>query len=392
VYVFNSLRSLSFSPHFIVGISMQKGDYFAVDPDEDEDYLDDGRRKRTRRAKETKVYYGNSNSSNMIDTISSVLSREEHRMDGASTLDFVKNVPTDVKDDEGNDAKEEDVGGMGLLAMEKEDLYKVRTAMGSMLRDGRCRRKLASTRLTDDRVDMFKGLSSVESQLSPEEVELKAHEGEEEKKKKKKVRGAKRRGATIMLVSSLLVGSLTSQLSIVETNEHEVNMRVTEFTLRAIIMDVIQVEAEDVVESFSTTGFENSESDPSSDKLNYLNAGHDQIGKMVLTPPFSGPLREMKGKVAKVVAYCPDEEMSVEKSAAELQRESKNQQFDRFGEKVVMKEKGKIVTRKKSFRIEHLRDEDESVEKANDALVNEVDPGALYLSENQAYGYAEAYV
>ena len=55
-------------------------------------------------------------------------------------------------------------------------LYKVRTAIGTMLRDGRCRREFATTRITDCSVDFFKGLRTDAATLDPEEIELKAYE------------------------------------------------------------------------------------------------------------------------------------------------------------------------------------------------------------------------
>lgn len=324
------------------------GDYFAVpemkDLLEDDDELNEGRRRRTRRAKENKVYYGNSNGSNMIDTVTSVLTREDYLSNGATTLDVLKLVPTDIKDDMGESVNNTQQGSV----LDKEDLYKVRSAIGAMIRDGRCKREFCSTNLTDNRLDFLEGVSQTENEMTSEEIELKAY---------------------------------------------EMSMKALEYSLRALVMDIIQVKPESVVDSFYSLGFEAAPgmTDPTSDKLKYLNCGHELIGTMVLMPPFI-PIGggQRRGKVAKIVGFCPDEENVEAKNGEQLRNE--NKKFDRFGEKVTLKEKGKVVKRKKIFKVAEVREEDDDRDSNyDDEKMTENNPRALFLSEAQAYGYREAY-
>ena len=86
----------------------------------------------------------------------------------------------------------------------------------------------------------------------------------------------------------------------------------------------MQVSPENNTASFVNLGFENSVTDPLSEELIYYNTGHDLIGKMVLCPPFIGG----SGKVAKIVGFCPDEEVEKEDEDEDEDEESKNEEVE----------------------------------------------------------------
>ena len=71
-------------------------------------------------------------------------------------------------------------------------------------------------------------------------------------------------------------------------------------------------------------------------------------------------------------------------------RSAQQPQKDRFGDKIVLKEKGRVVKRKKIFKLGFLRNEGEDESYADDENVKNPER-ALYLSEAQACGYTEAY-
>ena len=105
----------------------KKGNYFDV-PDFDADFADAevnnrGRATRTRRKGKDKVYYGHANTVNMIDTISTVLMKDDCLRNGATALDMLRFMPSDI--DKGNDNS--------LLPVDREEVSEPRAKRASLV-------------------------------------------------------------------------------------------------------------------------------------------------------------------------------------------------------------------------------------------------------------------